>query len=43
VCPDCLGKGRQNAEDRKAVWILRGIGAAITLVIILLAIVQHWH
>jgi hypothetical protein len=35
-CPDCLGKGRQDDEDRKANGILLAIAIAITVLVIVL-------
>lgn len=41
TCPDCLGKGRMTAEDRKVNRVMRVAAVAITIVLIVLMIVLH--
>lgn len=43
TCPNCMGKGRMTAEDRKANWLLRAIFAVGTVLAIVLPIVLHGH
>ena len=37
-CPDCLGDGRLTPDERHAVWVLRAIGAALAITLIVLQV-----